>query len=620
MPRNRTIKRRFSVAPKGAYVPQKKRLKTLLKLTKEPSGENTVLLKFMLIFGTPLLFLLLIEISLRLFNYGYPIDFFSRYEGNYLVPNTNFARRFFPAGSVKSAWPFKIPIEKPQGTIRIFVLGDSAAQGTPAPAFGFARILELMLERQFPSNKFEVINVAMRGINSYVVAPIAKECAKYGADGFVIYLGNNETVGLYAPVSNKFNIVEYPILIELKHLANQTKFYQLLGDIISKISPPKKPAIQDLAFFQKQKIAFNEKARIATIKNFEANLQKICKSATKNGAKVFLSTIAVNLQDSPPFGSLHKKGINKNELEEFDKFVSEGDSKFTLGDFSAALTSYDNAYKIDNEYGELNYKIAECYKAIGKIDIALKYYQLACDYDALPFRSDSKINNTIRQTAENMNARGVFLIDTEKTFINDALSKNEIPGSRYFHEYVHFKFSGDYLLAKTFFTDLVQNLNLIKSDLNGKIIPDILSEQECAIRLGYTLWDELDIEAAIVRLTATPLFQGQLNHSQRQKEAETILQQKLKSLTKKDMEKALATYEFALSERPNDWQIHFNYANLLDVIKNQEASIKHYEYVLKEMPIFTQCKILLENQKIVLSRRNIIMPTERANSRISVFQ
>ena len=618
MPKNRTNNRRHPIVRGEEGVSKNKPFvkKTLLKLTKRTSRKNTILLKFLLIIGTPAVFLLLIEIILRLFNYGYSIEFFSRYDDNYLVPNTNFARRFFPAGTVKTAWPFKIPIEKPPGTTRIFVLGDSAAQGTPAPAFGFARILELMLERQFPSNKFEVINAAMRGINSYVVIPIAEECAKYGADGFVIYLGNNETVGLYAPDPNKFNIVKYPVLIELKHLANQTKIYQLIGDIISKISHSSKHQTQDFEYFQKHKIAFNDKARIATIKNFEANLYKICKAATKNGAKVFLSTIAVNLQDSPPFGSLHKKGITENELKEFNNFVSEGDLKFTSGDYSAAIIPYENAYKIDNKYAELNYKIAECYKAIGKIDIALKYYQLACDYDALPFRSESQINNAIRKIAEVMKPRGVFLIDTEQTFIKDALSKNEIPGNRYFHEYVHFKFSGDYLLAKTSFCDLVKNLDLINPGSIEKSISTLPSEQDCALRLAYTLWDEIDIEAAILRFISTPLFQGQLNHSQRQAEAERNLEQKLKSLTKKDMEKALATYEFALSERPNDWQIHFNYANLLDVIKNQEGSIKHYEFVLKEMPIFTQCKALLENEKAILSQRNIIMPSDRANSGI----
>ncbi|HON07188.1 MAG TPA: hypothetical protein PLW02_03700 [Verrucomicrobiota bacterium] len=590
--------------------------KTLLKLTKTPSGKSTVLLKILLIIGAPLTFLLFVEIILRLFNYGYSIEFFSRYEDKYLIPNTNFARRFFPAGTVKTAWPFKIPIEKPQGTTRIFVLGDSAAQGTPAPAFGFARILELMLERQFPSNKFEVINAAMRGINSYVVIPIAEECAKYGADGFVIYLGNNETVGLYAPEPDKINIVEYPILINLKHLASQTKIYQLIGDIILKINSSSKHQTQDFEYFQKYKIAFNNKARIATIKNYESNLRKICKVATKNGAKVFLSTIAVNLQDSPPFGSLHKKGITENELKEFDNFVSEGDLKFTSGDYSAALIPYEKAYKIDNEYAELNYKIAECYKAAGKIDIALKYYQLACDYDALPFRSDSRINNVIRKIAEDMKVRGVFLIDTEQTIIKDALSRNEIPGNHYFHEYAHFKFSGDYLLAKTSFAHLVSNI--VRTDPNylEKLISTIPSEQECALRLAYTLWDELDIEASIVRFTSTPLFQGQLNHSLRQAQAERNHNQRLKSLTNKDIEKALAIYEFALSERPNDWQIHFNYANLLDVIKNYEASIKHYEFVLKEMPIFTQCKALLENEKSSLSQRNIIMPSDRANSGI----
>ena len=55
---------------------------------------------------------------------------------------------------------------KPAGTIRVFVLGDSAAQGFPNPSFGFGRILEVMLRQRYPDVKFEVINVAMSAISS----------------------------------------------------------------------------------------------------------------------------------------------------------------------------------------------------------------------------------------------------------------------------------------------------------------------------------------------------------------------------------------------------------------------------------------------------------------------
>ena len=84
---------------------------------------------------------------------------------------------------------------KPPNTKRIFILGESAALGDPMPEFSFSRMLEKMLIERFPSNRFEVINVAVTAINSHVILPIARECARHEGDLWIVYMGNNEMVG-----------------------------------------------------------------------------------------------------------------------------------------------------------------------------------------------------------------------------------------------------------------------------------------------------------------------------------------------------------------------------------------------------------------------------------------
>src|SRR5262249_54256780 len=78
---------------------------------------------------------------------------------------------------------------------RLFVLGESAAQGFPDPATSFSRILEVLLRQQFPDDHFEVVNTAMTAINSHVILPVARECAGHQPDVFITYIGNNEVVG-----------------------------------------------------------------------------------------------------------------------------------------------------------------------------------------------------------------------------------------------------------------------------------------------------------------------------------------------------------------------------------------------------------------------------------------
>src|SRR6185436_17411076 len=42
---------------------------------------------------------------------------------------------------------------------------------------------------------FEVINLGITAINSHVIVPITRECARRDGDIWIIYMGNNEMVG-----------------------------------------------------------------------------------------------------------------------------------------------------------------------------------------------------------------------------------------------------------------------------------------------------------------------------------------------------------------------------------------------------------------------------------------
>jgi hypothetical protein len=124
----------------------------------------------------PVLLLGIAEGALRLVGVGFPTDV--------TVPcavqgrpaacyNLFFPAPFFPPGMIKTPQAYAIPDEKPQGTFRIFVLGESAAMGDPDPAYGFSRYLEVMLRERFPSMKFEVVNTGSVATNSHVLLPIA---------------------------------------------------------------------------------------------------------------------------------------------------------------------------------------------------------------------------------------------------------------------------------------------------------------------------------------------------------------------------------------------------------------------------------------------------------------
>src|ERR1017187_8703858 len=154
--------------------------------------------RLMAVIGVPLLFFVLLELGLRLAGFGYPTAFLlksSNHGEKTFVQNDQFGWRFFGPRAARQPEATSIPREKPPGTVRVFVFGESAAYGDPQPRFGLPRMLEAMLELRHPDKKFEVVNAAMTGINSHVILPLARDCEEARADVWVIYMGNNEVVG-----------------------------------------------------------------------------------------------------------------------------------------------------------------------------------------------------------------------------------------------------------------------------------------------------------------------------------------------------------------------------------------------------------------------------------------
>jgi len=131
----------------------------------------------------PLAGLLIVEVVLRLFGSGYPTSFFLHRQqdrSTILIENQKFGWRFFPRNLARSPLPVVMDAQKKERAYRIFVFGESAAQGHPEPAYSFSRILSVLLQEKYPAIRFEIVNTGMTAINSHVIQRIAKDCATAG--------------------------------------------------------------------------------------------------------------------------------------------------------------------------------------------------------------------------------------------------------------------------------------------------------------------------------------------------------------------------------------------------------------------------------------------------------
>ena len=494
-------------------------------------------------FFVPLLVLTVIEGCLRLAGIGYsPALLLPCTVQGYPAScyNLFFAAPFFPAGSVQTPRLYSIPKQKAPGTYRIFVLGESAAMGDPDPAYGFSRYLEVMLRERFPAMKFEVVNTGSVAINSHVVLEIAKGLAEQQPDLFIIYSGNNEVVGPYGPGTVLTSSAMSIPLIRGSIRLRSTR----IGQLITKLATKRKNW-QGMEMFLDQQVRASSPLMQAVYSNFERNLRDTIQVARSAGAQVIVATAATNVEDCAPFASLHRESLTTAELTEWSSLVQRGSEFESAGSFRQALEAYEAAAKIDEQYAELEFRIARCLKKLGDTRAARDHFQRARDLDTLRFRADTRINDINRLVPAAYD--GVRLVDTEALF-SDA-SVDRIIGSDLVYEHVHLTPVGSYLLARAIYQEVAAQL------ASGAEAP---SEIECERMLALTGYDRSRIAQEILRRLQQAPFTHQLNH------AEQILRyaMQVQSSSANPNDTALQ-YQWAIARAPSDPMLRYRYGVFL---------------------------------------------------------
>ena len=328
------------------------------------------------------------------------------------MPNYRFGYRFFPPALTRTPVSLRMAVEKPAHTYRIFVFGESAALGDPDPSFGAWRYLQVLLRERFPGTDFEVVCVAMTAINSHVILPIARECARRDGDLWIVYMGNNEMVGPFGAGTVFGSRAPGINQIRAELAIKSTKVGQLLDSLRQQwgnhATTPK--VWSGLNMFKDHQLRYDDPNRLRAYANFKNNLNDILRAGQNAGVPVILSSVGSNLKDCAPFGSLHSAGLTDNQTMEWNEIYQEGIALESSGDYPGALKKYEQAAAIDPQYAELHFRAGRCQLALTNSGQALSDFQLARDDDTLAFRADSRINQIIEDAAEAKVNHGVYFL------------------------------------------------------------------------------------------------------------------------------------------------------------------------------------------------------------------
>lgn len=375
---------------------------------------------------SPILFLIIVEIALRIGNYGFNTHLFvADTDSRFWVMNREISQKYFTNSQNATIGNQEVFYKKkPRGTLRFFILGESSSLGFPYMHNGsFARMLKYKLQFQFPQYNFELINLSLTAINSYTLADFSNQLVDYEPDGVIIYAGHNEYYGALGVASSSL-LASNPRLVESILSLRNLKLIQALTRVVNYFTIQKSSSPnQDMTLMERMAahhhIPYQSALYKAGIEQFNYNIENILERLNSGNIPVFIGTLASNLKDQKP--------LSKDTATS----AYNAHREYALGKQAYARSSYNEAQQ---------------------------NYFLAKEYDALRFRAPEVFNKII--LSHGALYKNVFLVDVEGKLA--ANSPNGIIGNQLMLEHVHPNLAGQRLIADVFFDALVTNFSKFK--------------------------------------------------------------------------------------------------------------------------------------------------------------
>jgi tetratricopeptide (TPR) repeat protein len=402
----------------------------------------------------PVLFFVLLELSLRLVGYGETVSLFveNPQSPDYLTPRPDVIKRYFRGNSTAPSVTIETNFfrkHKPENGLRIFVQGGSTAAGFP---YGFgasiAGQLDYRLKQSFPDRPVEVINTALAAVNSYTVLDFADEIIAQAPDAVLIYAGHNEYLGILG-VGSTYSLTRSQSLTRAYLLLKESRIFQLVtGIYVLFASPPDIDNESSRTFMAKvardRSIPFGSDLYEAGLEQFRGNMARTIARYESAGIPVFIATIASNLSGQKPFQSAPTETADPLVQALFQNSSADDQATLdidTLARISRLATSKPSA--------DLHFALASAYENTGNLDLAEQHYRLAKDYDLLRFRAPSAMNGVIRDLARESDAH---LVDAHAQLVKR--SGNGIIGNDLMLEHLHPNLEGYFAIADSFYNAL----------------------------------------------------------------------------------------------------------------------------------------------------------------------
>ena len=105
-------------------------------------------------------------------------------------------------------------------------------------------------------------------------------------------------------------------------------------------------------------------------------------------------------------------------------------------------------------------------------------------------------------------------------------------------------------------------------------------------------------------MTAKAPCLDQLDHQQRQTEAEAAIQKRILAFHQQGgFKQAVEVYRAALARQPEDWQMHMNLGNFFTDFSDHAGAVNEYEAAVKFMPAYPALRVMLAQALLQTGKR-----------------
>ena len=362
----------------------------------------------------------MVEIALRLFGFGgYPPFIRSvgtLTQGEQLcIVEPAASKPYFFANPTRPGYAeqssFIMP--KPKDTLRIFLIGESAAKGYPQPRnLAMSEFLQTMLGDVLPQKRVEVINLGTTAVASFPLVYQVQDALRYQPDWFVFYVGNNEFFGAYGTASINAAGTMPLWALKLMRAARGLALVQAVESVVRAGADENRTLMEQM--IGQTFIACDSPLRQAAARNLQANLGDMLDQVKAAGVAALVCTTASNESGLAPLGQDDVSNLSGAAQQEFNELLRQA-AACSSAQSAQAVELLGKAALLAPRSALTQFMLANAQANAGDLVAARKAFLLARDLDTMPWRPISVTEQAIRDTAA---ARGVLLCDIAFKFRN----------------------------------------------------------------------------------------------------------------------------------------------------------------------------------------------------------